>query len=120
MNDQQKQWMSARGTRNPVLEALRDNFDSHDPWGSVIEAHFQICYTLLRYNASIPEDWQFRAGAYAPQEDDNDPDNEDGEGSLFGWECDLLMRQGHYSNLIHAGNVLARYAAQLKLAGKDY
>jgi hypothetical protein len=120
MNAKLEQWMSARGTRNPALEAFRDNFDAYDPWGSTLEAQFQICFTLLRGGADIPAAWGFSPGAFSPAADDNDPDNEDGEGSLFGWECDLILRQGGYSNLIHAGNVLERYAAQLKLAGKDY
>lgn len=120
MNAKLEQWMSARGTRNPVLEHVRDHFDGGDPWGSTIEAQFQICFTLLRGGADIPAAWQFSPGAFNPQADDNDPDNEDGEGSLLGWEFDILLQQGHYSNLIHAGNVLERYAAQLKLAGMDY
>lgn len=120
MNAKLEQWMSARDTRNPALEALRDNFDSYDPWGSVIEAHFQICFTLLRGGAEIPAAWQFSPGAFSPQPDDNDPDNEDGEGSLLGWEFDIILQQGGYRNLIHAGTVLERYAAQLKLAGMDY
>jgi hypothetical protein len=120
MNAKLEQWMSARGTRNPVLEAFRDNFDAYDPWGSTIEAQFQICFTLLRYEAQIPAAWEFSPGAFKPTMEDNDPDNEDGEGSLLGLEFDILMREGHYSNLIHAGNVLVRYAAQLKLAGMDY
>jgi len=114
------QWMSARGTRNPALEILRDHFDGGDPWGSAIEAHFQICYSLARGGAEIPASWEFRLGAFVPSEDDNDPDNEDGDGSLLGYEFDLLLRQGHYRNLIHAGEILSRYAAQLKLAGRDY
>lgn len=106
---------------NPVLDAFRIyGYDPYDVYSSVVEAHFQICFTLLRYDAHIPADWEFSAGAFVPEEDDNDPEKEDaenGEGSLLGWEFDLLMRQGHYSNLIHAGNVLERYAAQLRLAG---
>lgn len=122
MNNEEKlaMWKSARGTRNPVLEYVRDNFDGGDPWGSTLEAHFQICYTLARGGAPIPESWEFSLGAFVPQEDDNDPDNEDGDGSLLGYEFDCLLREGHYRNLIHAGEVLSRYAAQLKLAGLDY
>jgi hypothetical protein len=106
---------------NPVLDAFRTyGYDPFDPWGSTIEAHFQICYTLVRYGAEVPADWQFSAGAFSPAMDDNDPDNEDGEGSYLGWEFDLLMREGHYSNLIHAGNVLSRYAALLKANGHSY
>lgn len=122
MNNSEKlaQWMSARGTRNPALEVFRDHFDSYDPWGSVIEAQFQICFTLLRGGADIPSAWQFSPGAFTPKADDNDPEQEDGEGSLLGWEFDLILREGGYSNLIHAGTVLERYAVQMKLAGMDY
>lgn len=121
MNAQQEQWMSARGTRNPVIEVFRSfGYDPYDPWGSTIEAQFQICYTLLRGGADIPAAWQFSPGAFVPTADDNDPDNEDGEGSLLGWEFDLILREGGYRNLIHAGNILERYATLLKSEGKDY
>lgn len=109
----------ARNT-NPVMDVIRENFDGGDPWGSAIEAHFQICYTLTRYGAPVPADWEFRMGAFEPEEDDNDPENEDGDGSYLGWELDLLMRQGHMSNLIDAGNVLKRYLHILEMAGYSY
>lgn len=99
---------------NPVLDALRDSFDSYDSWGSTISAHFDIAETLYRYGAPIPEEWQFSPGL-AAQEDFNEE-----EASYFAAQCDLFMREGHYSNLVHAGNVLMRYAAQLRLAGEDY
>lgn len=119
--DNRETWMSARGTRNPALEVFRDHFDAFDPWGSVIEAHFQICYTLARFDAAIPDEWEFSLGAFVPDLDDNNPDNSDSpDGSLLGWEFDLLLLQGNYRNLIHAGNVLARLAAQYRLAGRDY
>lgn len=122
MNAKLEQWMSARGTRNPALDVFRDHFDPYDPWGSVVEAQFQICYTLVRHAAEVPAAWQFYPGAWVPEMDDNDPEAPGmaREGSLLGWEFDLIMREGGYSNLIHAGTVLERYAAQLKLAGKDY
>lgn len=120
MNAKQEQWMSARGTRNPAMEVIRDHLDSYDIWGSVIEAHFQICYSLTRAEVDVPQAWGFSAGMFAPEADDNDPENEDGDGSLLGWELDLLMREGHYRDLLHAGEILARYAKQLELAGKSY
>lgn len=120
----QIQWLEARETRNPVLEAFRDSFDSYDPWGSVLEAHFQICYTLVRHGAkdSIPADWEFGLGAFQPTMDDNNPDvwDEDSDGSLLGWEFDLIMREHGAAPLIHAGNILSRYANLLRLDGKDY
>lgn len=105
---------------NPVLDTFRENFDGGDPWGSTIEAHFQVAYTLMRHGVDVPADWQFSPGMFVPDLEDNNPDNEDGEGSYIGWQFDLLMREGHVSNLIHAGNVLARYAFHLSMAGYDY
>jgi hypothetical protein len=90
MNEKLEQWMSARGTRNPVIEVFRSfGYDPYDPWGSTVEAQFQICYTLMRGGAEIPAAWQFSPGAWTPSEDDNDPDNEDGDGSLLGWEFEF-------------------------------
>lgn len=116
MNAQHDQWMSARGTRNPVLEVLRDNFDSHDPWGSALSAHFDIAECLYRNGADVPAAWEFRP---SPMINVGEPPAEDEE-SIFYADIDLLLRTGHYSNLIHAGNVLVRYLAQCKLAGMDY
>lgn len=120
MNSKQEQWMSARGTRNPAMEIIRDHLDSYDAWGSALEAHFQICYTLTRGGVEVPEAWDFHPGMFVPEDDDNDPENEDGEGSLLGWELDLLLREGHVRNLIEAGNILGRYTALLELAGHSY
>lgn len=104
-----------KGTNtNPVLDALRDSFDAYDAWGSTISAHFDIAECLFRYGAPIPESWEFTPGMGLSTEFDEE--NE----SYFAAQCDTFMEQGHYSNLVHAGNVLERYAAQLKLAGMDY
>lgn len=106
---------------NPVIDMFRSvGYDPYDPWGSTIEAHFQIAYTLVRHGAEVPAAWDFHPGCFVPTADDNNPENEDGDGSYIGWEFDLMMREGQVRNLIAAGNVLARYAAQLKLAGMDY
>lgn len=99
---------------NPVLDAFRDSFDSYDPWGSAINAHFDIAECLYRYGAPIPTEWQFSPGLGAGGVFDEE--NE----SYFAAQIDLMMREGHYSNLVHAGNVLMRLCAQYKIAGLDY
>lgn len=123
LTEKQIQWLSARETRNPALETFRDHFDSYDPWGSVVEAHFQLAYTLVRHGAKVPEAWEFQLGAFRPTMDDNNPDvqDEDSDGSLLGWEFDQIMREeGGEAHIVHAGNVLARYAHLLSMAGMDY
>jgi hypothetical protein len=105
-----------KGTNtNPVLDALRDSFDGGDAWGSTLSAHFDIAECLHRHGADIPSEWEFRP---SPLLNVGDPLPEDC--SYFAEQIDLMMREGHVSNLVHAGNVLMRYAAQLKLAGEDY
>lgn len=100
---------------NPVLDLFREDFDSYDAWGSTLMAHFDIAECLYRHGADIPEEWEFSPSPFLHVGDELPED-----ASYFATEIDLLMRQGHYSNLVHAGNVLSRYAMQLKLAGKDY
>ena len=100
---------------NPVLDLFRtDQFDSSDPWGSAINAQFDIAECLTRYGVDIPAHWEYSPGlsaSYEPNEEDS---------SLFAMELDVLMRQGHLSNIIHAGNVLCRYVALCESEGRSY
>jgi hypothetical protein len=98
---------------NPVLDAFREAFDSYDPWGSALSAHFDIAECLYRHGVPVPSEWEFSPGLAAQQELGEDA-------SMFAIDCDLFMSSGYVSNLIHAGNVLQRYKAQCVLAGKDY
>lgn len=100
---------------NPVLDLFRDSFDDYDPWGSALSAHFDIAECLYRHGAPVPAEWEFRPSPFLQVGSELDED-----ASMFAVDIDLLMRTGHYSNLVHAGNVLQRYEAQLELAGKSY
>ena len=103
-----------KGTNtNPVLDLFREDFDSYDPFGSALNAQFDIAECLFRHGAAVPSEWQFSPGLAAQRELGEDA-------SSFALDIDLMMREGHVSNLIHAGTVLMRYVAQCKLAGKDY
>lgn len=100
---------------NPVLDLYRsDAHDSTDPWGSALNAQFDIAECLHRHGADVPAEWQFSPGLAAQ----HDLDTEDA--SWFALEIEEMMLQGHYSNLVHAGTVLMRYVAQCELAGKSY
>jgi hypothetical protein len=106
-----------KGTNtNPVLDALRDSFDAYDAWGSALSAHFDIAECLYRNGAQVPEAWEFRPSPMLNVGDPLDPE----DCSYFAEQIEHMMREGQVSNLIHAGNVLARYVHLLKLAGKDY
>lgn len=99
---------------NPVLDLLREDWDSYDPFGSALMAQFDIAECLYRHGATVPADWEFSPGLGAG----NDLDEE--EASYFASQIDLLMRSGYERQLIHAGTVLMRYVAQCKLSGLDY
>lgn len=99
---------------NPVIDLFRTEcFDPSDPWGSALNAQFDIAECLFRYGAYIPENWEFSPGLGAGQELGEDA-------SWFAIELDLLMRQGHVTNIRDAGNVLKRYVHICELAGRSY
>lgn len=99
---------------NPVLDLFREEFDSLDPWGSALNAQFDIAECLTRYGVDIPAHWEYSPGlsaSYEPHEDTS---------TWFAMELDVLMRQGHEQNIIHAGNVLCRYVALCESEGLSY
>lgn len=112
MNAKLEQWMSARKTRNPILETMRDSFDSFDPWSCTLSWHFAIADVITEIDASqVPSAWEFQQSICGADTE--------------AWEyieiIETMRNDGAtLEDLINAGNVLARYAAQLKLAGKDY
>lgn len=107
-----KVWLSARPTRNPVLETMRDSFDGGDAWGSVMEWWFALADVITDIDATqIPSEWEFRQSPFGA----------DTEAYAYNAILETMRDDGvTLETLLHAGKVLTRYAAQLKLAGKDY
>lgn len=112
MNAKLEQWMSARPTRNPVLETMRDTFDGGDPWGSAVAWHFAIADVITEIDpAQVPEAWEFQQSPFGA----------DTEAYEYNAVIETMRDNGAVlEDLIHAGNVLARYTHLLMLAGKDY
>lgn len=103
--------------QNPVIVLfLTEAYDAYDAWGSTVSAHFDIAECLYRNGAEVPAEWEFRPSPMLNVGDELDPD----EDSMFALDIDLMLRGGHYRNLIHAGTVLGRYAHILKLAGLSH
>lgn len=104
-------WLAARPTRNPIIERMRDSFDGGDAWGSTMEWWFALADVITGIDASrIPSEWEYRQSpmgadidSYAYQE-------------IIAVVCDGAT----IDDLLHAGEILTRYAAQLKLEGMDY
>ena len=104
-------WLSARPTRNPILEVMRDTFDSGDAWGSVLAWHFAIADVVHELVGHTPDSWEFIPSPFGAEID------------CYEYEAVIeAMREdgATLDDLIPAGNVLQRYAAQLRLAGEDY
>ncbi len=110
--NKQEQWLSARPTRNPVLETMRDTFDGGDPWGSTIAWHFAVSDVLHEIDPElVPKSWEFTPSVFGSNT----------EAYEYEAVCDLIKDEGIDADvLIHAGNVLARYAHILMLNGYDY
>lgn len=109
---QQAAWLAARKTRNPVLETMRDSFDGGDPWGSVMAWWFAVCDVISDIDpAQVPAAWEFRQS----------PMGSDTESFEYEQILETMAADGvTLETLQHAGWVLCRYAAQLKLSGLDY
>jgi hypothetical protein len=80
-----------------------------------MSAHFDIAECLYRNGAQVPAAWEYRP---SPMMSVGDPLEEDA--SFFAEQVELMMHQGQVSNLIHAGNVLARYCHLLEMEGHSY
>ena len=97
-----------------IRELIRQDFDSGDPWGSVMIHRFTIADALYREGGEIPHAWQYRAGMGAG----GDVDPEDWQAVEYAREIDA--ESFTLDELTHAGNVLHRYGDALERAGHSY
>lgn len=97
-----------------LIGAVRDAWDGHDQWGTVMMWWFGIADVLWHNTPQlITAEWQYRHGAGCNGIDRQEwPD---------GHIADLLD-DGIISidEMLYVGIVLTRYAGWLKLAGQDY
>lgn len=107
-----EQWLAARPTRNPIIERMRDTFDGGDAWGSTMGWWFAIADVVTEIDPSqVPSEWEFRQS----------PMGSNTEAYEYQEILETMRDDGAtLEDLLDAGNILTRYAAQLKLAGMDY
>lgn len=110
--NKQEQWLSARPTRNPILETMRDTFDDGDPWGSAVAWHFAIADVIAEIDREqVPSAWEFRQSPFGA----------DTEAYEYEAIIETMANDGAtLEDLVHAGNVLARYTHLLSINGYDY
>lgn len=64
-------WLSARPTRNPIIERLRDSFDSYDMYGSTVSVLFAIADVLTEIDPGlVPAEWEFRQSPFGSDTED--------------------------------------------------
>ena len=97
--------------RDGTLADLKGEYrmfgDDGDPWGAVMGVWFQVAHHLEARGRLAPAAWSFNPGALGPHVDRDDVWFEALDGASD-------------AALIAFGNILCRYAAKLKVAGKDY
>lgn len=107
-------------TTNPVLQVLRENFDSGDKWGSNIGFLFALCDIATDYGIPVPAELEFSQGM--------------GGSNTESYEyraIEGLLKDGDYiyapltperfqKSVEHALKVCGRYDSLLRLAGENY
>lgn len=104
-------WLSARPTRNPVVEYLRDNFDFGSIYGSTLSCLFGIADYLQDYAAElIPADWE-----YTPAMGGSDTE---------AWEYEAITEAvaagATIQDVLQAGIVFNRLDRLNRLTGLEY
>lgn len=105
-------WLSARATRNPITEYLRDGFDFGDCYGSTVTALFAIADVITEIDSAlVPSEWEFRQSMAGS----------DTESSDYQAIIEAMRNEGAtLEDLLHAGKVFSRLDRLNRLAGLDY
>lgn len=94
-----------KGPMRDLLDRFNTEYDSGDPWGSVMGWWFKICDELYRRGAGVPLRWEYTPGAGGA------PDPEEGDFCLSYYKSE---------DLIIFGDLLCKFAAACKRGGLDY
>lgn len=110
-NEKVQRWLSARPTRNKVMEVLRETFDSGDMFGSTLMALFAVA-DVLQEDAPelIPDDWEYRPAMGGADTDD------------YNYQAirELLEEDATIEDVLAAGIVLARLDSLNRSTGLSY
>lgn len=107
-----EQWLSARPTRNPIIEYLREGFDFGDMYGSTVSILFAIADVLAGIDIElIPTEWQYYQSPFGAD--------------IESWEYQAIIAAMRDSgatleNLEHAAKVFERLDRMNRLTGLEY
>lgn len=105
-----------------TLWNLGIEIDRSDAWGATLCAHFDIAHAIEHYGREYPPaEWQYRdamgCDGLLPSRDAN----RTGEDETARTVAAAILRHPETEReLVHVGNVLARYARLLERAGRSY
>jgi hypothetical protein len=104
-------WLSARPTRNPIVEYFRDFFDFHDMHASTMGALFAIADALTDIDpALVPAEWEFRQSA----------GGSDTEDPYYMAIMEAMAAGATVEDLKAAGAVFSRLDSMNRATGIDY
>lgn len=90
-----------------LIDDFNMDYDSGDPWGSVMAWRFEIADELYRRGDEIPAEWEYRPGAGGPDKD----------GDEF---MAPPIKAIDSAGLRVFGNLMLNFANVIKAAGQDY
>lgn len=104
-------WLSARPTRNPITEYLRDNFDFGDMYGSTVGVLFAIADVLTEIDPGlVPSEWEFRQSPFGADTEDYN----------YQTIIEAMNDGATVEDLIHAAKVFGRLDRLNRLTGLEY
>lgn len=111
-NEQKREmWLSARPTRNPIIEYLRDGWDAYDNYGSTLGCLFAIADVMHDIDpALVPKEWEFRQS----------PLGADTESWEYNAILEALQNGATLEHLEHAAKVFERLDRLNRLTGLEY
>jgi hypothetical protein len=108
---------------NPVIDYVRDSWDGGDPWGTAINALFDLAEVMYAAGIPIPDELEYRHGAYEPMTvEEMATESADGQQSYNEWVFASAYLSGEITerDMRLAALTLNRYLALCKDAGLDY
>jgi hypothetical protein len=113
----------SRHAINPVIDYVRDWWDDGDPWGTAINALFDLAEVMYSAGIPIPEELEYRHGTYEAESlEEMATENEDGQTpyAVFVFASAYLSGEITENDMRLAALTLNRYLALCRSAGLDY
>lgn len=108
---------------NPVIDYVRDWWDSGDPWGTAINALFDLAEVMYSAGIPIPEELEYQHGACEPESlEDMATESDGGQTSagVFVFASAYLSGEITENDMRLAALTLNRYCDMCRAAGLDY